>query len=126
MVMEIKVPFSKITQLNGSGTVISQLVFGMDFKFHVSTINGNVSSIPNLNSINDNFGGCLRAPVSILPVKLISFQGNMNNDKVRLQWAVAENEITDHFEIERSTDGQAFQAAGIVMASVKPGLAVMV
>jgi hypothetical protein len=59
--VEIKIPFAQLTQLGILGNVINQLSFGQDFKFHVSTINGNISSIPGLNSINDNFGGCLKA-----------------------------------------------------------------
>jgi len=119
--VEAKIPFSKITQLNSSGSIINQLAFGQDFKFHVSTINGNVSSIPGLNSINDNFGGCLRAPVSILPVKLMSFQGNLNNNKIILQWTVAQNEADDRFEVERSIDGKNFTLAGLVFTSEKAG-----
>ena len=56
-----------------------------------------------------------------LPVKLISFQGNMNNSKVSLSWSVAENESDDHFEIEKSSDGKAFSTAGIVAATNKAG-----
>jgi hypothetical protein len=119
--VEAKIPFSKITQLNSSGSIINQLGFGQDFKFHVSTINGNVSSIPGLNSINDNFGGCLKAPVSVLPVNLVSFQGNLNNNKVILQWTVAENETDDRFEIERSVDGINFTTAALVFTSEKAG-----
>jgi hypothetical protein len=65
-------------------------------------------------------GGCSPAQ-SPLPVKLISFQGNMNNGKVNLQWAVAQNEINDHFEVERSTDGKTFTTKGIVTATTKSG-----
>jgi hypothetical protein len=65
-------------------------------------------------------GGC--APVNFpLPVKLVSFQGNMNNGKVNLQWAVAQNEINDHFEVERSNDGKTFTTKGIVAATTKDG-----
>jgi hypothetical protein len=65
-------------------------------------------------------GGC--APLnSPLPVKLISFQGNMNNGKVNLQWAVAQNEINDHFEVEKSNDGKTFTTKGIVIATTKYG-----
>ncbi len=65
-------------------------------------------------------GGCdpLNSP---LPVKLMSFQGNMNNGKVNLQWAVAQNEINDHFEVERSNDGKTFTTKGIVAATTKYG-----
>src|SRR6478672_5070292 len=56
-----------------------------------------------------------------LPVKLISFAGSLNNNKISLQWAVAENENNDHFEVEKSTDGKDFITAAVVMASEKSG-----
>ncbi len=59
--------------------------------------------------------------ITPLPVKLISFQGNRNNSKVSLSWAVAENEINDYFEIEKSIDGKVFQTAGVVAATNKYG-----
>lgn len=58
---------------------------------------------------------------SPLPVKLISFSGNLNNDKINLQWSVAQNEDDDRFEVEKSTDGKSFKTVAIVMASTKPG-----
>ena len=116
--VEAKIPFSVITQLNGSGTVINQLGAGQDFKFHVSTINGSLSSVPGLNSINDNFGGCLKAPAIILPVKLMSFSAMLinNTNKVDLNWVTAAEINASHFVIERSTDGNTFSDAGMVFA----------
>jgi type IX secretion system substrate protein len=65
-------------------------------------------------------GGCAPSQ-SPLPVMLMSFQGNMNNGKVSLQWSVAQNEEGDHFEVQRSTDGVAFATAAIVMVTDKYG-----
>ena len=65
-------------------------------------------------------GGCPPAQ-SPLPVKLMSFQGNINNGKVNLQWAVAENEINDHFDVEKSFDGKNFTTKGVVIATTKVG-----
>jgi len=57
-----------------------------------------------------------------LPVHLISFQGNMNkNNKVTLNWTVADNETVHSFEIERSVNGKDFTTAGVVFASQKFG-----
>ena len=57
---------------------------------------------------------------SVLPVELISFQGNINkNNKVSLEWKVASNETIDQFEIQRSYDGNEFKTIGIVFASEK-------
>ena len=59
---------------------------------------------------------------STLPIHLISFQGNMNkNNKVTLNWTVADNEIANNFEIERSFNGKDFTTVGVVFASEKMG-----
>lgn len=63
---------------------------------------------------------CGNAP-STLPVKLVNFQGNLNNNKVTLQWTVADNEIADQFELQRSTNGTDFSVAAVVMGSEKVG-----
>ena len=65
-------------------------------------------------------GGCSPAQ-SPLPVMLMSFQGNMNNGKVSLQWSVAQNEEGDHFEVQRSADGVTFETAAIIMVTDKYG-----
>ena len=58
--------------------------------------------------------------LKLLPVHLISFQGNMNkNNKVTLNWTVADNEIANNFEVERSFNGRDFTTVGVVFASEK-------
>ena len=55
---------------------------------------------------------------SVLPVELISFNGNINkNNKVFLEWQVVNNEAIDQFEIQRSYDGNEFKTVGIVFSS---------
>lgn len=65
-------------------------------------------------------GGCSPAQ-SPLPVMLMSFQGNMNNGNVSLQWSVAQNEEGDHFEVQRSADGVNFETAAVIMVTDKYG-----
>ena len=55
------------------------------------------------------------------PVKVISFEGNINNDKVTLQWTIDENESTDRFELEKGIDGVNFNLAALVFTSEKTG-----
>jgi len=58
--------------------------------------------------------------LSVLPVELTSFHGNINkNNKVSLEWKVMSNETIDQFEIQRSYDGNQFKTIGIVFASEK-------
>ena len=57
---------------------------------------------------------------SVLPVQLISFQGNVNSsNKISLQWKVSNNKIVDQFEVQRSYDGKDFKTVGIVFSSEK-------
>lgn len=57
---------------------------------------------------------------SVLPVQLISFQGNVNSkNKVSLQWRIENNSTVDQFEVQRSHDGREFKTVGIVFASEK-------
>jgi hypothetical protein len=52
--------------------------------------------------------------IAILSVKLVYFQGTLENNKVALKWKVAQNEAVDRFEIERSEDGINFVTVGTV------------
>ena len=56
-------------------------------------------------------------PLSALPVNLLSFFANLNNDKVNLNWVTSSEINVSHFVIERSTDGTNFGAAAIVLAN---------
>jgi hypothetical protein len=80
------------------------------------------TSIDDLN-VNAPVIGCDDVVVNkLLPVHLISFQGNMNkNNKVTLTWTVADNEIANNFEIERSVNGRDFTTVGVVFTSEKMG-----
>src|SRR4030095_2236398 len=78
------------------------------------------TSIDDLN-VNAPVIGCVEIN-KLLPVHLISFQGNMNkNNKVTLNWAVADNETANSFEVERSFNGRDFTTVGVVFASEKMG-----
>ncbi|HKC34661.1 MAG TPA: T9SS type A sorting domain-containing protein [Chitinophagaceae bacterium] len=58
--------------------------------------------------------------LAALPIHLTSFQGNINKEnKATLQWTIANNEIVDQFEVQRSYDGNEFKTIGIVFASEK-------
>jgi len=57
--------------------------------------------------------------IAILSIKLVYFQGTLENNKVALKWRVEQNEEVDRFEIERSEDGINFVTAGIVFPSAK-------
>ena len=53
----------------------------------------------------------------ILSSNLLSFNGNIFNKKVQLNWTVSQNSQISYFEIERSTDGSHFVTASKIMAN---------
>lgn len=56
----------------------------------------------------------LRNTGIFLPVKLISFNTELENDLVKLTWQTASEENSDYFEIERSDDRNNWLEAGLV------------
>jgi hypothetical protein len=47
-----------------------------------------------------------------LPLNLLSFTGQLTNNDVSLQWQTSDEINHSYFEVERSTDGQTYTAAG--------------
>lgn len=63
--------------------------------------------------------GLGNVPSSLLPLELIKFDGEKQNETVALNW-LTENEInTSHFEVERSVDSRIFKSIGNVAATGK-------
>ncbi|HMP87250.1 MAG TPA: T9SS type A sorting domain-containing protein, partial [Lacibacter sp.] len=58
----------------------------------------------------------------ILPVKLLSFNGNSHNQKVTLNWMVDMNEDADSYEVEKSTNGRDFSKVALVFPTNKQGV----
>ena len=53
------------------------------------------------------------------PIKVISFQGAQTNNKVSMQWVIAQNETADQFEVEKSVDGKNFTIVALVFGTDK-------
>lgn len=51
-----------------------------------------------------------------LPIELLSFDAKPEESKVRVSWSTSTETNNDHFEVERSQDGSAFEYAGTVSA----------
>jgi len=59
------------------------------------------------------------ATINTTPVKVISFKGDIDKQKVLLNWVVSENEKADQFEVEKSFDGKNFLMAALVFGTDK-------
>lgn len=57
------------------------------------------------------------SPGSVFPVRLLDFAASQASNAILLQWIVADEENLDHFEIEKSLDGSAFNRTGIAKAN---------
>jgi hypothetical protein len=57
----------------------------------------------------------------ILPIKLLSFNASLVNNKASMQWSVADNETGKYFEVQKSNDGKTFTTIGVVLVSEKNG-----
>lgn len=66
--LEVALPFTELYKA-GTTSNTDSLATTEQFKFHISSINGSVGSVPGSNSINDNFGGCFSGFVSTLALK---------------------------------------------------------
>ncbi len=52
-----------------------------------------------------------------LPITLASFSGSSDKEKVQLKWATSAEINNDHFEVERSASGDAFQTVTVVQGA---------
>jgi hypothetical protein len=55
--------------------------------------------------------------LAVLPVTLIEFKGEINNEVVRLKWSTAQESNSSHFDIEKSADGNSYTRIGTVSAA---------
>jgi hypothetical protein len=59
---------------------------------------------------------------ALLPANILDFNGFVENNSLKLQWKVSDNEKGNVFEVEKSEDGSNFKMAGLVFASEKAGM----
>lgn len=62
-------------------------------------------------------GGITVAAINPLPIKLLSFTGERDNNVNNLYWSTATETENSHFNIQRSADGLNFTTIGVVAGS---------
>lgn len=123
-------PFTTLTVANISGnyratgsfatvsnidTTAKQAMFELNYvnvntlMYRTGAINSNASSETRQTSLFFKSFNLTNKNIA-LPIKLISFNASLNNNNVSLNWATASEVNNDYFTIERSKDGQNFEA----------------
>ena len=78
---------------------------------------GSISQLPKSQVSDDcTVGDRDWRNISILPVTLLEFTGNLNNNITKLMWKVTKEENMNYYEIERSTNGTNFTTIANVAA----------
>lgn len=93
-------------------TPISDRILDASFGTIGAVVRSAVAARDTVSLINN-----CSATQTILPVKLLSFSGQVVNGKVQLTWQVADNETGDYFEVQQCIDGATFQTKGLLFTT---------
>lgn len=110
------------TMLPLAGTEIKELVskfpFRMRYKWRVR-VEYHPAKLIDGQRFSRWFYGYASAvgDIGILPIELLSFNGAAAGGVNELRWATATEHNSDRFEVQRSTDGEAFAPLGTVPAA---------
>lgn len=80
----------------------------------VSVGSGSTSLVVHEYAYENTVGQSITTGETVLPVELITFSANLQNDYIRLMWATAYEEDNAGFEIQRSFDGKSFETIAFV------------
>lgn len=124
----LRCSYSALTTNTGLGNGATDLTEGAGGDAWVSTIPVAVGQVyllyvDNFSTNGQAFaltwqlGAGASLDCTVLPVELLSFNAQRVEEGVHLKWVTATEENSDHFEIERSRDGQEFEMIGTVPSS---------
>lgn len=79
---------------------------------------GYASGLPDNNPAyaTVNYTNFLTFPATVLPVKLLSFNGTLGSNKATLTWKVANDDEMRSYDIEKSIDGSKFSSIASIKA----------
>ena len=83
-----------------------------------TTPNGvNYAELTGINSFSGGSLGVILVPTTLLGVDLLNFEGETrDNSTNHLRWATAQEQNSQHFNVQRSVDGVNFETIGQVAA----------
>lgn len=97
---------------SGSQTCVNwnSLTPGTEYEWYMEVFDGENTTVSPVWSFTTPIG----AP---LPISLLEFKALAGKNKITLTWKTSREENSDHFEIERSSNGTDFKKIGIVNAA---------
>lgn len=87
---------------------------------NIATIGSNINTVTNWTTSATPLSPAVSAcnyTSSSLPVRLISFKSEVQSAVIELTWQTGEEINNSHFEIERSSNAQNFEAIGRIMGT---------
>jgi len=118
--------FYRLSELNGnteSALKYSDSTTGNWWLISASSSVNTTSHFVQLNASNEMFVAATATQVgSILPLTLLSFNGNINGANVNLSWTIDQNEEAKNFTVQCSADGQNWKELSVVPGSQVPGV----
>jgi hypothetical protein len=73
----------------------------------------------NIATVNIHYP--MNGSMIVLPVKLLSFSGAIQNQKAELKWTLEANETGEFIQVEKSNDGKTFAPVTVVLNTAKAG-----
>ena len=83
----------------------------------IGTLGTNYSLSYTFSNGFSGFGAGIPGALGVLPIKLLSFTGKLQNENVKLNWSTSFEQNSRGFEIEKSLDGINFRNIGFVAAA---------
>jgi hypothetical protein len=103
---------------DGTFTFTPNAGFTGSFTTFTYTVSDNgYSSLSTTATVNIYF-----TVFSTLPLTLLDFSGTMGSNKITLNWNVSSNETGAFFEIQRSSNGSAWQPIAMLFTSEQSGM----
>lgn len=84
---------------------------------YTATLNGTYDMVLEYYEANGSNRVTFDMNAIVLPIELLHFKGNMQNNQTHLYWATTLNSNTENFTIEKSTNGRTYTIAGQLKAT---------
>lgn len=101
-------------------TIVSDSIYELKFKPYDANILIAVKAAPGCYA--KVFPALAISANTLMPVNILDFNGSIENNAVKLQWKISDNEKRNLFEVQKSIDGSNFTTAGFVFGTEKAGI----